>query len=222
VASPEVEDALHRAAALAKEAGRANVCPDDVLLCLLDRPTVASYLENEGIEVAALRSELASAVSQSSLTDAVSAGGSPAASLKLQSVLQRAIMEAMRERRKITVTDLSLLLLKARRPPSSPMSPMSETERTRVAEQRMHDCRKKASSSERMWDIGQNSEFPVRVREALDKLATTDSLLGQIAEHYFEGYDQREVAERLGLTEREVSRKWGKAAPLLLAILARS
>ena len=58
VISPEVEDALHRAGARVEEAGRANVRPDDVLPYLLDLRTVARYLENEGIEVAALRSDL--------------------------------------------------------------------------------------------------------------------------------------------------------------------
>src|SRR5258708_31884360 len=38
VISPEVEDALHRAAALGEQAGRANVRPDDPPLSLLHLP----------------------------------------------------------------------------------------------------------------------------------------------------------------------------------------
>jgi hypothetical protein len=120
VLCPEVVVALIRVAALVMEAGRANVAPEDVLLYLVGLPMLGRYFEEEGIEVAALRTELETAVSRLPLTDAVSKGSSLAFSVELQVIVRKAVIQAWDERRRVMIADFLRLLLEAKRRHSRP------------------------------------------------------------------------------------------------------
>jgi RNA polymerase sigma factor (TIGR02999 family) len=56
----------------------------------------------------------------------------------------------------------------------------------------------------------------LRVNGALDELAKVDPRLTQVVEmRYFAGFEEREIATSLGVTERTVRRDWRKARLLL-------
>jgi ATP-dependent Clp protease ATP-binding subunit ClpA len=55
-----------------------------------------------------------------------------------------------------------------------------------------------------------------KVRQALEALEQADPRLAQVVQmHYLRGYNEREIAERLGVTERAVQRDWNRARLLL-------
>jgi RNA polymerase sigma factor (TIGR02999 family) len=61
-----------------------------------------------------------------------------------------------------------------------------------------------------------------RVHEALDELAHTDPRLKQVIEmRYFGGFNEQEIGEALGLTDRTVRRDWERARLLLQVALKR-
>ncbi len=56
----------------------------------------------------------------------------------------------------------------------------------------------------------------VRVHEALAELEALDARLAQVVEmRYFAGFDDRQIAAALGVTDRTVRRQWDKARLLL-------
>lgn len=60
----------------------------------------------------------------------------------------------------------------------------------------------------------------LKVSEALDALASSDERLVQLVEmKYFAGYNEREIAECLGISERTLRREWQRARLLLHAAL---
>jgi len=61
----------------------------------------------------------------------------------------------------------------------------------------------------------------LHVHEALRQLAATEPRLAQVAEmRYFGGYDEQEIADALGITDRTVRRDWDKARAMLVVMLA--
>jgi len=62
----------------------------------------------------------------------------------------------------------------------------------------------------------------LEIDEALQRLAQVEPRLAQVVEmRYFGGYEETEIAEVLGLTERTVRRDWDKARRLLMVMLPR-
>lgn len=96
-----------------------------------------------------------------------------------------------------------------------------DTVRRRLAERRGGDL-------ERLTlDTGIGEALPdapatevLRLHEALEALAATEPRLAQVVEmRYFGGYEEQEIAEALGLTDRTVRRDWVKARAMLAAML---
>ena len=55
----------------------------------------------------------------------------------------------------------------------------------------------------------------------LRQLAATEPRLARVAEmRYFGGYDEQEIADALGVTDRTVRRDWDKARAMLVVMLA--
>lgn len=116
VISDEVPAALQRAAAQLKDARHKMRVQTAFSLGLLELPTVVSYLEREGIEVAALRIiGLTLAVRSSSPTDDTARYESPAINVELQLALRGTVMRAITRRNVQRVVDFFVLLPDATR-----------------------------------------------------------------------------------------------------------
>lgn len=71
-------------------------------------------------------------------------------------------------------------------------------------------------------EVDASEEDPLRVDEALKLLAEVEPRLTQIVEmRYFGGFNELEIAEALGITDRTVRRDWQRARVLLRTMLAR-
>lgn len=69
---------------------------------------------------------------------------------------------------------------------------------------------------------GNDDEDIERVNEALLELETVDHRLKQVVEmRYFGGFDEKEIAEALGVTDRTVRRDWERAKLLLQVAIRR-
>lgn len=68
---------------------------------------------------------------------------------------------------------------------------------------------------------GTEDQQVVQLGEALSRLAKLDEQLAKIVEcRFFAGYDERETAEILGVTDRTVRRKWAQARAWIHAELS--
>jgi len=91
--------------------------------------------------------------------------------------------------------------------------------RARLAERR-GSGKKLTLSTEIAESVSRDEEGILRVHEALEALAQADERLATVVEmRYFAGYNETEIAESLGVTERTVRRDWDKARRLLQVIL---
>jgi len=134
--SSNVELVLHRGFVLASEAGHGRVEIEHVLLSSLEVPAAVEYFEQHHIGAAALRADLASALSQSPLIDTDAEDRSPTVAAALQTAVTRAILTAEREFKKraaagqfqmeVTLPDLLTSLLQSRSPKAS--GPVGETD----------------------------------------------------------------------------------------------
>jgi RNA polymerase sigma factor (TIGR02999 family) len=69
-------------------------------------------------------------------------------------------------------------------------------------------------------DLPGDEQTVLEVHEALKDLEKADPRLAQVAEmRYFGGYNEKEIAETLEITERTVQRDWEKARLILAAAL---
>ena len=65
-----------------------------------------------------------------------------------------------------------------------------------------------------------DEDEPLRIDEALQKLASVEPRLSQVVEmRYFGGFTEAQIGETLGMTARTVRRDWTKASLLLRAML---
>ena len=96
-----------------------------------------------------------------------------------------------------------------------------DSARARLAERRGgHAQRITLSTDLPQGLVAPDEEGIVQVHEALHELEQADARVARVVEmRYFGGYDDREIAETLDLTERTVQRDWNKAKLLLRAIL---
>jgi ATP-dependent Clp protease ATP-binding subunit ClpA len=122
--SPDVQDAINRAFAVARDARHAVVSVDHVLLSMLAVPAAAQLLEERGMELHALRSEVENAVARTPLQDESTDVEAPTPTTALQRAIQVAILRAQKEyavrvqkgslRMESTAADLLDALLQAR------------------------------------------------------------------------------------------------------------
>jgi len=122
--SPDVQDAINRAFAVAKDARHAVVSIDHVLLSMLAIPAATQLLEERGVELDALRRELENAVARTPVRDEDADVNGPTPTTALQRATQVAILRAQKEyplrvqrgtlRMESTVADLLDALLRAR------------------------------------------------------------------------------------------------------------
>jgi RNA polymerase sigma factor (TIGR02999 family) len=76
-----------------------------------------------------------------------------------------------------------------------------------------------ADDAQQVADSGVSDEL-LRVNEALQELEALDPELAQVVEmRYFGGYNETEIAEYQGVTERTVRRRWDKARAWLYVAL---
>jgi RNA polymerase sigma factor (TIGR02999 family) len=69
---------------------------------------------------------------------------------------------------------------------------------------------------------GSSDEDVVRIDDALVELESVDPRLKQVVEmRYFGGFEEREIAEALGVTDRTVRRDWERAKLLLQVSIRR-
>jgi RNA polymerase sigma factor (TIGR02999 family) len=69
---------------------------------------------------------------------------------------------------------------------------------------------------------GSNDEDVERINDALVELESVDPRLKQVVEmRYFGGFEEREIAEALGVTDRTVRRDWERAKLLLQVSIRR-
>jgi len=70
--------------------------------------------------------------------------------------------------------------------------------------------------------LGTSDQEILEVHEALEVLAGVDPRLAQVVEmRYFAGFNDLEIAQALGVTDRTVRRDWERARLLLAGMLAR-
>ena len=92
--------------------------------------------------------------------------------------------------------------------------------RERIAQKRGGSVRPLTLSTQSAAKVAEGEESIVKVHEALEELAKAEPRLAQVVEmRYFGGYNEREMAETLGVTERTVQRDWEKARLILAAAL---
>lgn len=92
--------------------------------------------------------------------------------------------------------------------------------RERQAQRRGGDLLELTLDTELLASLPAGEEQVLRVHEALAALEQAEPRLATVVEmRFFGGYEEREIAETLGLTERTVRRDWDKARLLLLALL---
>jgi RNA polymerase sigma factor (TIGR02999 family) len=93
--------------------------------------------------------------------------------------------------------------------------------RERIAQKRGGSARPLTLSTQLAARLAAGEESVLAVHEALEELAKAEPRLAQVVEmRYFGGYNEREMAETLGVTERTVQRDWEKARLILAAALA--
>ena len=122
--SPEAQEAINSAFAVARDARHAVVSVNHVLLSMLAIPAAARLLEERGVERHALRSELENAVARTPLRDEDADINAPTPTTALIGAIQIAILRAQKEytvrvqegtlRMESTVADLLDALLQAR------------------------------------------------------------------------------------------------------------
>ena len=93
--------------------------------------------------------------------------------------------------------------------------------RKRRAERRGGDAVQVTLSTGVMNQAASDDSDVERVNDAIEELEAADPRLKRVVEmRYFGGFEEREIAEALGLTERTVRRDW-KRAQLLLQVMIR-
>jgi RNA polymerase sigma factor (TIGR02999 family) len=101
-------------------------------------------------------------------------------------------------------------------------SVMVDFARKRRAERRGGGQANLTLSEELASGLGGTDEDIERVNEALDELAESDPRLRHVVEmRYFGGFNDQEIAEALGVTDRTVRRDWERAKLLLSVALKR-
>jgi len=92
--------------------------------------------------------------------------------------------------------------------------------RERVALKRGGNRQSSDASNAQSSDLPGDERTVLDVHEALEDLQKADPRLAQVAEmRYFGGYNEKEIAETLEITERTVQRDWEKARLILAAAL---
>jgi RNA polymerase sigma factor (TIGR02999 family) len=92
--------------------------------------------------------------------------------------------------------------------------------RERMAERRGGDVLQLTLSTELAENLDGGEQNILQVHEALEVLAKVNERLAQVVEmRYFGGYNESEIAETLGVTERTVQRDWEKARLILAEAL---
>lgn len=93
--------------------------------------------------------------------------------------------------------------------------------RKRRAERRGGDAVQVTLSTGVLNQAGSDDTDVERVNDAIEELEAVEPRLKQVVEmRFFGGFDEREIAESLGVTERTVRRDW-KRAQLLLQVMIR-
>jgi RNA polymerase sigma factor (TIGR02999 family) len=101
-------------------------------------------------------------------------------------------------------------------------SVMVDFARKRRAERRGGGQANVTLSEELAAGLGGTDEDIERVNDALDDLAESDPRLKHVVEmRYFGGFNDQEIAEALGVTDRTVRRDWERAKMLLSVALKR-
>jgi RNA polymerase sigma factor (TIGR02999 family) len=101
-------------------------------------------------------------------------------------------------------------------------SVMVDFARKRRAERRGGGQANVTLSEELADGLGGTDEDIERVNDALDDLAESDPRLRHVVEmRYFGGFNDQEIAEALGVTDRTVRRDWERAKLLLSVALKR-
>ena len=101
-------------------------------------------------------------------------------------------------------------------------SVMVDFARKRRAERRGGGKANVTLSEELAGGLGGTDEDIERVNDALDDLAESDPRLRHVVEmRYFGGFNDQEIAEALGVTDRTVRRDWERAKMLLSVALKR-
>ena len=101
-------------------------------------------------------------------------------------------------------------------------SVMVDFARKRRAERRGGGQANVTLSEELAAGLGGTDEDIERVNDALDDLAESDPRLRHVVEmRYFGGFNDQEIAEALGVTDRTVRRDWERAKLLLSVALKR-
>ena len=94
--------------------------------------------------------------------------------------------------------------------------------RKRRAERRGGGAANVTLATEILDGWSSNDEDVERVDEALQELESTDPRLKQVIEmRFFGGFNEQEIAEALGITDRTVRRDWERAKLLLSVSLRR-
>jgi RNA polymerase sigma factor (TIGR02999 family) len=92
--------------------------------------------------------------------------------------------------------------------------------RDRIAQKRGGDSPPLTLSTHLAVGVAEDETTIVRVHEALEDLEQADPRLAEVAQmRYFGGYNDQEIAETLGISDRTVQRDWEKARLILAAAL---
>jgi RNA polymerase sigma factor (TIGR02999 family) len=92
--------------------------------------------------------------------------------------------------------------------------------RDRIAQKRGGDWMPITLSTQIAANIPDAADTILKIHEALEVLEEADPRLAQVAQmRYFGGYNEKEIAETLEVTERTVQRDWEKARLILAAAL---
>ena len=95
-----------------------------------------------------------------------------------------------------------------------------DTARERIAQKRGGDRPHLTLSTKIFADLADGNETVLKVHEALEELQQAEPRLAQVAQmRYFGGYNEKEIAETLDVTERTVQRDWEKARLILAETL---
>ena len=92
--------------------------------------------------------------------------------------------------------------------------------RERQAERRGGDLQRLTLNTQVADSLPAGEDELLQVHEALEVLAQSEPRLAKVVEmRYFGGYNEKEIAEALDVTDRTVRRDWDKARLLLGAML---
>lgn len=92
--------------------------------------------------------------------------------------------------------------------------------RDRIAQKRGGESRALTLTTNVAGNVAEDETTILKVHEALEDLGQADARLAEVAEmRYFGGYNDREIAETLGVSDRTVQRDWEKARLILAAAL---